>query len=137
MNMNEFPRFLSGVESSLPRMVASPSEENWVRFHMDLQSAQFIVPLDNAEHKPLFIGSKKIRTMYIPIFTSEVEYLKKPFEGTHTGVIPYITLRYVIALYPEIGGLVINPFGMQMLLRREQILVMSSVTMDIHKDRLH
>ena len=107
MNMNEFPRFLSGVESSLPRMVASPSEENWVRFHMDLQSAQFIVPLDN-----------KVRIR---------------------GVIPYITLRYVIALYPEIGGLVIDPFGMQMVLQREQVLMMSSVTVYVHtdRDRLH
>ena len=130
MSINEYPRFLSGVESSLPRMVASPSEENWVRFYIDLQSAQFIVPLDNEEHEPLFIGNKKSRTMYIPIFTSEVEYRKKPFEGTHTGVIPYLTLRYVIALYPEIGGLVINPFGMQMILQREQILVMCSVTVD-------
>jgi|GEM_PF-5349718 len=113
--------FLSGVEHTLYLYQSMPTQEKIMLFYLDLWAAQFIVPVDSEDKRPFLIGDKDRQGMYIPVFSAEGEYRRERFDGAETAIFPYLTLRHVIACFPELCGIAINPFGRQTILGREQM----------------
>ena len=126
--------FRSGVERSLPLVLLAPTPENTKQFYAELAAARFIVPTLGG--RLAVIAAEEFGGGYLPAFTSLIEY---EMGGTANGaatVAPYHMLKHLVVDDLSLGGIVINPFGSQLILHRAQIEEIDRMTSGMSARRI-
>ena len=117
--VDKFANFQSGIEYSMAELLSDPTLESEKQFHSDLQTARFLVPLSK-DGNLVMVTAPYFEGYYIPVFTSESELRRGSIDGDAEAQY-YQTLKYLIFDDLSLGGIVINPFGRQIVLQRSQI----------------
>ena len=131
--LKNYSGFLSGIEHSMAALFSDPAPDVEPQFYRDLQTARFLVPLGKSGNLAL-LGAQNFNGDYIPAFTSEREQRSGPM-GSNAEVYSYQTLKHLILDDLSLGGIVINPFGKQIILQRAQIEEMESAISDMYVNR--
>lgn len=128
--MTNIENFKSGVEHSMELLGSEPIQENLKQFFFDLQASQFIVPTNKPGESFATVAAEKegSQQVLIPVFTCKEEFQKGLPEGYMSEIVSYYTLKHLIINDLKLGGLVINPFGKQLLISREQIAEIDGAT---------
>lgn len=98
---------------------ADNSRENKIRNFAVLKTSYFLAYTKGPGR--LAVLNKKDGTALIAVFTNRAELEKWPFEKQEVGEIPFETLNKMVRDNARLEGIVINPFGASMTLRRPQL----------------
>lgn len=96
-----------------------PSRENKVKNFAVLKTSYFLTFARTAEN--LAVLNDKKGGAFVPLFTCRAELEKWPFERTEVIEVTYERAKSVAVQNARLDGLVINPFGNSMTLRRQQL----------------
>ncbi|SHI14942.1 SseB protein N-terminal domain-containing protein [Sporobacter termitidis DSM 10068] len=114
---------------------SNPNSAKFLCFCQTLLKSAMLVPR-HAEGKGLSILSDQKGGNFIPAFTSREDYGKWIFPTGGEANISFSMLSNTVVDDARLGGIVINPFGRQIILRRENLQMIRRATTEMTVNRV-
>jgi hypothetical protein len=130
------PRFDGGfdLEGSLKRLQNDPGPENEIRLFREIKSAKFLLPCraigagTDKSIRPAILSTQN-NEAFLPAFTVTEELQKWPFPTERVLVLSFDDLKHIVLEDPQnLSGIVLNPFGKMLLLRKPEIAQIDATT---------
>lgn len=119
---------------AMGRYRQEPTKENKKAFFKELRTASFLVPC-RQNGADMAVLQTKQGEGFLTAFSQLEEIQEKNFYAEALTVLPLIRLYHVLIDCPQLSGIIINPFGQPLVLRREQLAEIHSETMGMTLER--
>jgi hypothetical protein len=90
-------------------------------FFTKLRASSFLVPVSPLEGKGISLLSTQQGELFIPAFTASPEFQKWEKREDGAAVQQFEALHHIVTDDPKLTGIVINPFGNQLILTRRDL----------------
>jgi len=114
---------------------ADPIPDNFVRFCKALSNTAMLMPRP-VEGKGPAILSTQNKENYLPAFTAKTEMNKWVFTKNDISIAPFSLLSSIVTDELRLNGIVIDPFGKQIILKREQLQEILNATKQMTVNRI-
>lgn len=108
------------LEASMKKYAESPSQARKRRFFLELWEALFLVPCKD-DGRDLGVLNNKKGEVFLPTFTDKNEIGGGFFSTGDFAALSLEQLHHIVIDLPNIEGIVINPFGKALTLKRPQL----------------
>lgn len=108
------------LEESMKKYMDNPSQEGKRRFFIELWEALFLVPCKD-DGSDLGVLNNQKGEIFLPAFTDKSEIRSGFFSAGNFVALSLEQLHHIVIDLPKIDGIIINPFGKALPLKRPQL----------------